>query len=70
MKILMGINISSLMNMGTPKQINAVPKSSISSVFYATQDIKRRGRKFLRTMVFMKLDLILLAWANNVDSMQ
>ena len=46
MKILMGINISSLMNMGTPKQINAVPKSSTSSVFYATQDIKK-GQEIL-----------------------
>jgi hypothetical protein len=42
MKILMAINISILMNNGnTPKQINAVPKSSTSSLFYATQDIKK-----------------------------
>jgi hypothetical protein len=42
MKILMAINISILMNMGnTPKQINAVPESSTSSLFYATQDIKK-----------------------------
>eukprot|EP00985_Skeletonema_marinoi_P002441 scaffold1019_cov97-Skeletonema_marinoi.AAC.19 len=42
MKLLTAINISVLMNMGlTPAQINAVPKSSTSSLFYATQDIKK-----------------------------
>ena len=42
MKLLTAINISVLMNMGlTPGQINAVPKSSTSSLFYATQDIKK-----------------------------
>jgi len=46
MKILTSINISILMNMGTPKQINAVPKSSTSSLFYATQDIKK-GQEIL-----------------------
>ena len=41
MKILTSINISILMNMGAPEQINAVPKSSTSSVFYAIRDIKK-----------------------------
>ena len=42
MKLLTAINISVLMNMGlNPAQINAVPKSSTSSLFYATQDIKK-----------------------------
>lgn len=42
MKILSAINISVLMNMGmNPEKINAVPKSSTSSLFYATQDIKK-----------------------------
>jgi len=42
MKLLTAINISVLMNMGlNPAQINAVPKSSTSSLFYATKDIKK-----------------------------
>lgn len=41
MKIVSSINISILMNMGAPEQINAVPKSSTESVFYATKDIKK-----------------------------
>ncbi len=46
MKILTSINISILMNMGAPDQINAVPNSSTESVFYATRDIKK-GQEIL-----------------------
>ena len=41
MKRLTAIDISILMNMGTPEQINVMPESSTSSVFYATKDIKK-----------------------------
>ena len=46
MKIVMAINISSLMNTGSPNKINAMPRSSTSSLFYATQDIKK-GQEIL-----------------------
>ena len=41
MRLLTALDISTMMNMGTPEQINAMPKSSTSSVFYATKDIKK-----------------------------
>ena len=41
MRLLTALDISAMMNNGTPEQINAMPKSSTSSVFYATRDIKK-----------------------------
>ena len=52
MKIMLAINISAMLNTGlTPEEVNVLPESSTSQLYYATRDIKR-GEEILTDSTF------------------
>ena len=52
MKIMLAINISAMLNTGlTPEEVNLLPETSTSQLYYATRDIKR-GEEILTDSTF------------------